>query len=111
MNNEQSNGNPPSYIDSQAQEESIYIWDEANILHIARHDIEPYEAEEALEDPNRFPEQAYSKSGEKRRAFVGETLDKRILFVVYTLRQRKYRVITARKATQDEKHSYYKNQA
>lgn len=110
MSDGQSNGNSSNYADDQTLAESIYTWDETNIRHIARHNIEPYEAEEALEDPNRASEQAYGKSGEKRRAFVGETLDKRILFVVYTLRQKKYRVITARKATQDEKRNYYKRQ-
>ena len=74
MSDSQSS-NSSSYVDSQTQEESIYIWDEANITHIAMHNIEPCEAEEALEDPNRVSEQAYGKSGEKRRAFVGETLD------------------------------------
>jgi len=28
-----------------------YDWDAENVRHIARHDVEPYEAEEAVEDP------------------------------------------------------------
>jgi len=30
-----------------------YDWDAENVRHIARHDVEPYEAEEAVEDPRR----------------------------------------------------------
>jgi hypothetical protein len=40
-----------------------YDWDDENVRHIARHDVEPYEAEEAVEDPRRA----------LRRREVGET--------------------------------------
>ena len=40
-----------------------YDWDDDNVRHIARHYVEPYEAEEAVEDPRRA----------LRRREVGET--------------------------------------
>ena len=37
-----------------------YQWDEANLEHIARHNVEDFEAEEALEDPRGVSVDAYS---------------------------------------------------
>ncbi len=32
----------------------IFIWDEENIQHIARHDVEPFEAEDAFDGPAAY---------------------------------------------------------
>ncbi|MGB6973853.1 MAG: BrnT family toxin [Terracidiphilus sp.] len=66
-----------------------FDWDDANIGHIAEHDVKPEEAEEViLSDPL---EMGYDKStlGEDRWSYLGETLLGRILQVVVTLRAEK----------------------
>ncbi|MGH3090212.1 MAG: BrnT family toxin [Rubrobacteraceae bacterium] len=79
---------------------------EGNEGHIARHGIEVFEVEEALEDPGWFGVQAYDVPGESRRAMVGATSAGRILFVVYTMRGDKVRPITARDADDNDKRRY-----
>jgi uncharacterized DUF497 family protein len=43
-----------------------FDWDEANVEHIAKHGIETWEVEEALEDPQALPADAYNTQGERR---------------------------------------------
>jgi uncharacterized DUF497 family protein len=53
----------------------------------------------ALTDPRRISVPAYSTGSEQRRALLGATIDGRVLFVVYTMRREKLRVVAARDAT------------
>jgi uncharacterized DUF497 family protein len=72
----------------------LFDWDDANIAHIARHEVVPHEAEEALRGiPLHMLEQV--RQGEPRIVQLGETLTGRILMVVTTLRKDKIRVVTA----------------
>lgn len=51
-----------------------FDWDEANEAHIARHGIEPAEAEEAATDPDRVAAPAYrSQRGKPRQGVTGRT--------------------------------------
>jgi uncharacterized DUF497 family protein len=81
-------------------------WDEANEAHIARHGVTPEEVEEALTDPRRIGASAYNTEGEQRRALLGATADGRVLFVVYTRRGAKLRVVAARDATAVQRRRY-----
>jgi uncharacterized DUF497 family protein len=45
----------------------MFDWDDANVDHLARHDVTPEEAEEALLDPRRIGASAYAVEGERRR--------------------------------------------
>jgi uncharacterized DUF497 family protein len=83
-----------------------FDWDEANEEHIARHGVAPEEAEEALIDPRRLRMPAYDVEGEERRAVLGATEDGRVLFVVYTRRRGRLRVITARDAHPVQRRRY-----
>lgn len=78
-----------------------FEWDEDNVDHIARHDVEPDEAEDALRDPHRH----LLRKGDDRLA-IGRTPVGRILFVVFTLRGRAIRIVTAYDATEREKQQY-----
>jgi len=84
----------------------LFDWDDANISHIEDHDVEPEEAEEALTDPRRIPGTSYNVPGERRRAVIGATVSGRVLFVVYTRRRDRIRVITARDADRHERRAY-----
>jgi hypothetical protein len=71
-----------------------FDWDEANIAHIAEHDVVPKEAEEAV--TNNPLDLSYEvRDGEIRFRQVGETSSGRILVVVSTERKGLTRVITA----------------
>ena len=84
----------------------MFDWDDGNVDHLARHGVTPEEAEEALLDPARIGVPAYSVEGEVRRAALGATEDGRVLFVVFTRRGRKVRIVTGRDATSREKRRY-----
>lgn len=77
---------------------SDFDWDDANLDHIAEHDVEPWEVEEVFGDSDRQPAPAYSTPSERRRAIVGMGYGGRILYVVYTVRRGLIRVVTAREA-------------
>lgn len=83
-----------------------FDWDDENIAHIAQHGVQPWEAEEALLDPGRTRTPAYRVGRETRRAALGATDVGRILFVVYTRRRGRVRVVTARDAGDREKRRY-----
>jgi uncharacterized protein len=87
----------------------MFEWDEDNLEHIVKHQIEPEEAEEAILDPNRRPFPAHrGPKGEKRKGVIGRTETGRILVVIIEKVTRGFRVITARDATSNEKRSYRK---
>lgn len=84
-----------------------FDWDDANIDHIAEHNIDFEEAEEALLDPRRIPAPAYrGADGERRRGALGMTVEGRLLFVAFTRRGSLVRVVTARDAAVREKRRY-----
>jgi uncharacterized DUF497 family protein len=71
----------------------VFDWNEANTSHIAKHGIEPYEAQEVIaNDPIDLA--ITIRNGEERTEQVGETNNGRIIRVVTTLRHGRIRVIT-----------------
>ena len=84
----------------------MFDWYDANIDHIAGHNVRPEEAEEALTDPRRVGMPAYNTSSETRWAMIGATPDERLLFVVFTRRGRLIRVIMARDVDARERRRY-----
>jgi uncharacterized protein len=83
-----------------------FLWDEANIDHIAAHGVTPTEAEDVILDPRFIGGQARGTSTERRYAVIGATAAGRILHVVYTVIDEAYRVITAYDANDRQKHRY-----
>ena len=51
----------------------LFEWDDANVEHIDRHNIETWEAEEALCSPLRLPFGRRRVGSEARRSFIGPT--------------------------------------
>jgi uncharacterized DUF497 family protein len=74
-------------------------WDDANVDHIAEHDISPEEVEEVFADRHSYAEPAASTPGERRWGLVGATDAGRVLLVIYTRRAGRVRVVTARDAS------------
>ena len=78
------------------------IWDGKNTYHIARHGVEPYEANEVC-DGRFMVLQGYAG----RFIIVGLTLSDRMLAVVLAPRyDEKYYVVTARAASRRERRLY-----
>jgi uncharacterized DUF497 family protein len=76
-----------------------FWWDEINIEHIADHGIEPFEAEEAVDNRPLI-----MRAGEGKYIAYGQTDAGRYLVVVFALKdEQRLRVITARDMTQAEK--------
>lgn len=88
--------------------DKIYFdWDEYNIDHIKRHDIDPFEIEEAyLDDLNKkvlFDEE-HSTEFEKRFIVLAVVKSSnKFLKIVFCISEGGLRVITANKATNDKK--------
>jgi uncharacterized DUF497 family protein len=72
----------------------MFDWDEANIAHIARHNVLQHEAEDILTS-NPFDVSYEARSGEIRLRQIGETSEGRILTVISTVRGELTRVVTA----------------
>ncbi|MBU0505455.1 MAG: BrnT family toxin [bacterium] len=79
-----------------------FDWNQGNIDHIARHQVEPDEAEEVFVGKIKI-----FRSKNDRYVALGKTLSGRYLFVVFMKKGRStIRVITARDMTVKEKRLY-----
>ncbi len=85
-----------------------FDWDEANVgKNWEKHQVSPFECEEVFFNEPLVvePDTAHSKS-EDRYYALGRTNDHRYLFVVFTIRKDKIRVISARDMSKKER-GYY----
>jgi len=90
--------------------DELFEWDDANIAHIAEHDVIPEEAEDViLGEPLDLGSEVVD--GEERWSYVGETSQGRILRIVITLRGERMRVITAFEAPRYWKAFYLEQKA
>jgi uncharacterized DUF497 family protein len=71
-----------------------FDWDQANTDHIARHHVTPAEAEQVISGAS-LPTGTEDRGGEERHTDLGQTAAGRLLVVVWTLRRRRIRVVTA----------------
>ena len=84
-----------------------FDWDKANVSHLARHNVTPKEAEEALR--NDPVDLGYEDvNDEERWNSIGHTDNFRVLLVVWTLRGEDdvVRVVTAREAAKTAARAY-----
>jgi uncharacterized DUF497 family protein len=88
---------------------AVFDWDDGNLIHIDGHRVSHEEAEEAFLDPDRLRADAYNARRERRRAFIGATEAERVLYVVYTMRDGRIRVVTAYDATDTERRKYWRS--
>jgi uncharacterized DUF497 family protein len=84
-------------------------WDEKKRLsNIEKHGIDFFDAVKIFDGTVLVREERRRDYGEERFSAVGD-VDGRILYVVYTPRGGKLRIITARRAGRDEREGYYKS--
>ncbi|SEG18022.1 hypothetical protein SAMN05421819_2082 [Bryocella elongata] len=82
-----------------------FDWDDANILHLARHGITPGEAEEAIRNGSVILE-SQTVNGEQRLTEVGETAIGRTITLITVDRDGQIRAITGWDATRFERLAY-----
>jgi uncharacterized protein len=82
-----------------------FHWDLHNVGHVARHGVNPVEVEEAVERPYVIIP-AKSMGGEKRWKLFGTSAAGRCLVVVFTIRDERFRPVTAHTMNQRERRIY-----
>jgi uncharacterized protein len=87
-----------------------FEWDEGNADKIYRkHKVKPFECEEVFFDENKVIFKDVLHSGqEERYVLLGKNKKERLLFLVFTIRQRKVRIISARDTNKKERGLYEK---
>ena len=86
-----------------------FQWDQGNDLkNWKKHYVTKQEVEEVFSGFTiGFPDEKHS-NGEKRYCIIGRSKANRILFIIYTLRANKTRVISARPSSKFERNLYEK---
>lgn len=87
-----------------------FEWDTWNIdKSYKKHGVTPNETEEVFLDENVTIEKDFKhQEQEERYIAIGKTTEGKILFVVFTIRKDKIRVISGRQANRKEKEVYQK---
>lgn len=87
-----------------------FQWDKGNIdKNLKKHEVKNKEAEEVFFDEKRFIfKDKLHSFGEERFRIIGKTKKKRLLFVVFTKRGKKIRIISARNINKKEVYLYEK---
>jgi uncharacterized protein len=85
-----------------------FEWDEGNQeKNLLKHRVNATECEEVFFDPHkRFVKETIRLAGERRERryiMIGRTSEKRALYIVFTMRKGKVRVISARDMNQKER--------
>jgi uncharacterized DUF497 family protein len=75
-----------------------FDWDQDNVEHIARHNVTPAEAEQVLRN-KAIIVASQIRNGEERVLCVGRTDARRAIQLIYTIRQGRFRVVTAHDAS------------
>ncbi|KKQ66392.1 MAG: hypothetical protein US86_C0005G0003 [Candidatus Daviesbacteria bacterium GW2011_GWA2_38_24] len=94
-------------IDKKALE---FEWDKGNIGKNKKHNVDDNEAEEVFFDQNKvtFPDIIHSTESEERLRIIGKTKNGRLVFIVFTRRSQKIRIISARDVNRKEVPLYEK---
>lgn len=81
-----------------------FEWDEANIAHIANHNVVLREAEEIFADRNNAlkDDLEHSTKSELRFIIIGKTQKGRLLYQIFTKRGNLIRVISSRDINKKE---------
>ncbi|MFH1840755.1 MAG: BrnT family toxin [Candidatus Shapirobacteria bacterium] len=85
-----------------------FDWNKGNLdKSYQKHGTTPQEAEEAFLDPNlKVSDDPKHSQSEKRFVALGKTFNRKILFIVFTFRNKLVRAVSARAANQKERKRY-----
>lgn len=86
-----------------------FEWNKGNISKNKKHKIDDRECEEVFFDKNKivYKDKLHSET-EDRFILLGKTKNNRLLYLVFTCRGKKIRVISARDINKKEVHIYEK---
>ena len=76
--------------------------------NLIKHKIDFEDAKNIFLDPNRLEREDKRDYNETRIQVIG-IVNQVVLFVVYTQRNGRYRIISARRANKNEQRQYYQN--
>src|SRR6266480_4225268 len=84
-----------------------FEWDKGNIDKNKKHKVDDKEAEEVFFDEGKvvLKDKIHSQS-EERFIILGNTKKGRLLYIAFTKRRKKIRIISARDINKKEKHLY-----
>lgn len=86
---------------------SGFDWDKANLLHIGKHKVTETECEEAFfNKPLLVNDDTTHSQDEQRFHALGKSNTGRCLFVAFTLRKNRIRVISSRDQSRKERKEY-----
>lgn len=87
-----------------------FEWDKGNRdKNYVKHHVTDGEAEQVFIDQNRFIfKDKLHSANEERFRILGRTKNKRLLFIVFTIRNKKIRIISARDINRKEEGFYEK---
>lgn len=87
-----------------------FLWDKGNAgKNTEKHHVRNQETEEAFFDTyNKIFKDTLHSGQEERFRIIGKTKHKRLLFIVFTIRARKIRIISARDINKKEVSLYEK---
>jgi uncharacterized protein len=87
-----------------------FEWDKGNrTKNLAKHGVIDQESEEVFFDSDKkILKSALHSGGEIRYILIGQTKNQRLLFIVFTLRKNRIRIISSRGLNKKEKHLYEK---
>jgi len=85
-----------------------FEWDKGNIGKNKKHKVKDQEAEEVFFDSKKvtFKDEVHTTQREKRFRILGKTKKERLLFIVFTKRGKKIRIISARDINKKEVYLY-----
>lgn len=88
-----------------------FIWDKGNLdKNWRKHKVKTKECEEIFFDENKkIAKDKLHSNGEKRLIILGKTKKHKLLYLVFTIRNKKIRVISARETNKKERKLYEKN--
>lgn len=95
------------------REPTEFEWDKGNIdKNLLKHGVRNEECEEVFFDPNkRMLRDPFHSDKEKRYILLGKTKRQRVLFIVFTIRKKKVRIISARDLNKKELHLYHEKKS
>lgn len=84
-----------------------FDWDKGNLEYIKKHHVEFRECEQVFfNTPLLVSEDQAHSQAEERFEALGKTNNERLLFVVYTVRGGKIRIVSARDQNKKERRRY-----
>ncbi|PIU03531.1 hypothetical protein COT44_02800 [Candidatus Shapirobacteria bacterium CG08_land_8_20_14_0_20_39_18] len=95
-------------IDLIYKEPAEFIWDKGNQdKNFLKHKVSCDEAEEIFFDENKVISQdKFHSEREDRFIIIGKTREERLLYIVFTIRNDKIRIISARDINKKERKLY-----